>query len=389
MHVQAPEGTLARGIRAVLGLCLISLLAGCTTPPLESARANYYAGRFAPADQNLAAIPADDKDEVLYLMERGMIRYSLADYENSARDWRAAAEQAERLETYSVSQGAASMIVNDRMLSFRGMPFERTLLYAFLAKDYWAMTNWDFAAICGRNIIKQLENLDGFPDVPYGRYLAGVTMEMINDEGNAAIQYKAAARQLPRLIIDEDSGQFGPANAWPPPPKTQNLPGELICFVAIGRATAGLDAAAPAPETDAPYAEIFVETNCLGRTYAFANTDDLMRRTRQRLATIQLAKDAARIGAKIAIAESVKSQNDTLGALAYLILFAMETPDTRRWETLPLWLEIARVPCPAQLTGYTIHVKNASGATLATRTITAPILRRGNLFISFCRDVGE
>ena len=56
MHVQAPAGTLALGIRAVLGLGLIGLLAGCTTPPLESARANFYLGRFAQADQNLAKL---------------------------------------------------------------------------------------------------------------------------------------------------------------------------------------------------------------------------------------------------------------------------------------------------------------------------------------------
>ena len=52
---------------AVLAVCLAGFLAGCASPPLQSARANFYAGRFEQANTNLAAIPKDDKDEILYL----------------------------------------------------------------------------------------------------------------------------------------------------------------------------------------------------------------------------------------------------------------------------------------------------------------------------------
>jgi len=114
-----------------------------------------------------------------------------------------------KLDTYSLSKGVSSLIVNDRMLSFRGMPFERTLMYAFLAKDYLADSNWDYAAICARNIIKKLEALDGFPDIAYGRYMAGFCLELIYDEGNAAIQYRAAARLLTsNVLIDPLSGRY-------------------------------------------------------------------------------------------------------------------------------------------------------------------------------------
>jgi len=95
-----------------------------------------------------------------------------------------------------------------------------------------------------------------------------------------------------------------------------------------------------------------------------------------------------RIATKIAIAEAVKQQNDAMGALVWLALFAMEAPDTRCWETLPLWLEVARVPCPADLKSYTVVFKSANGALLGKKVITTPLSRRGNTFISFCRHVG-
>jgi len=54
---------------------------------------------------------------------------------------------------------------------------------------------------------------------------------------------------------------------------------------------------------------------------------------------------------------------------------------------LPLWLEVARVTCPAGLKNYKVVFKTSSGVTLKSKIITAPIARRGNIFISFCRDV--
>lgn len=380
---------------AVLAVCLAGFLAGCASPPLQSARANFYAGRFEQANTNLATIPKDDKDEILYLMERGMIRQNLGQYEDSALDWRRAGDLDAHLDTYSLSQGVSSLIVNDRTLSFRGMPFERTLMYAFLAKDYLAASNWDYAAICARNIIKKLEALDGFPDIAYGRYMAGFCLELINDEGNATIQYRAAERLLTsNVLIDPLSGDIMPttnvvkATMSIAKAALQTEPAELVCFITLGRLPVG-EIYGNFYSQFPPYAEIYCNDEYLGRSYPFANTAALMGASQRRLAAMQLAKDATRIATKIAISEAVKQQNDALGALVWLALFAMEAPDTRCWETLPLWLEVARVPCPANLKSYTVVFKSAAGAPLGSKVITAPIARRGHTFISFCRDAGQ
>lgn len=381
----------------LLFVFIIATLAGCSTPRLKTARANFYAGSFKQADKDLDEIPEGNKDEVLFLMERGMIRHCMQDYEPGSADWRKAGEIDKRLETYSLSRGASSLLTNDRMLPFRGMPFERTLLFSYLAMNYFALYNWDYAAISGRNIIEKLEDLNGFPDTPFSRYIAGFCMEMIDDYGNAAIQYKAASSLLTNLTINAETGHISPSittnHALSSSDNTSASSGrnkyELVCFISIGRIPAGQ--VSPGRfnrlEGRAPYAEIYCNGIYLGRSYPFGNTADLLQDSKKRLAAIQLAKDVARIAAKEAISVSLQNQNKTIGIIARIFLFAFETPDTRRWETLPLWLEIARVPCPAELTCFKVVFKSPSGHTTRTKMITTPISRHGNVYISFCRDI--
>lgn len=400
MHLALPAGTCSAWIRWLAILLLVVTAAGCASPPLQTARANFYVGRFSQANENLKDVPTDDKDAALYLMERGMIRHSQKDYDGSSADWREAAEIIRLLETYSVSRGVGSLLSSDMLLSFRGMPFERTMIYTFLAKNYFAQYNWDYAAISARNIIRHVEDLDGFPDIPYSRYMAGFCMEMIDDEGNAAIQYKIASQLLGtnNFYIDEDTGDIYPLSPAATNALTvtvSNLQGELVCFVSLGRMPVAETPAFYASYSSqlAPYAEFYVTNSVsniyLGRSYPFANTAELMQLSKKRMAAIQLAKDATRIALKVVIAETLADQNEFAGLLAWMILFAMERPDTRAWETLPLWLEIARVPCPADLSSFNIVFRTAHGTRVGEKTVTNPIVRRGPVFISFCRDIDQ
>jgi len=378
---------------AVFALAAV-LTAGCSSVSIEKARANFYAGRFVQANENLKDIPSGDKDEVLLLSERGMIRQTLHLYDDSNKDWREATEINERLAKYSFSKETASLLVNDSVLTYRGMPFERTLIYTFLAKNYLGQYNWDYAAICARNIISHLENPNGFPDIPYSRYMAGFCLEMINDKGNAAIQYRTAAKIMDNMSIDPDSGKIssvssnisaGAQTNTLPVITSGQEPCELVCFIGIGKMPKWCQSEY---EFDmAPFAEIYSEDKYLGRCYPFANTAELMVNSKKRLAVLQAAKDVTRVVVKEIISESVESQNQALGSITRLILFSLEQPDTRCWETLPLWLEVARVPCPPNLKSYKVVFKTSNGVALKSKIIEAPIARRGNIFISFCRDL--
>jgi hypothetical protein len=105
------------------------------------------------------------------------------------------------------------------------------------------------------------------------------------------------------------------------------------------------------------------------------------------MAALKTAKTVGRIVVKEVIAGSVAKQDSLLGQLLRLALYAAEVPDTRRWETLPLSLQVGRVPCPPDLTHYTLVFRDGAGRTIHARTVAAPLARRDRTFVSFAREL--
>jgi hypothetical protein len=332
-------------------------------------------------------IPMSDKDTVLYLMERGMISQAAGAYEDSTHDWLRAVQRNDYLEAYSLSRGAVSLVSNDRALPFRGAPYERTLMRAFMAKNFMADAKWDDAAVEARNVIAAQEDLNGFPDDAYSRYLAGFCMELIDDLSGARLQYQVASQLVDSVMIDPSTGRLG-------------LPGEaglriddgetheLICFIGIGGSATRSRRYGPYIDSTM-YAALLHEGRVLGRSYTLSELPRLRGATLDRLNNLQAAKEVARIAVKESIAHAVDNNDEALGELIHFLLFAMEIPDDRQWATLPTLLQVARVTCPASLDAFTVEFRSSRGQTFATRTVRAPLARRRNTFVSFCRYPGN
>ena len=374
---------------------------GCATPALDSARHNFYAGKYDKANETLdeAGVPA--KDKVLFLMERGTVRLASGKYETSARDYIDASDELEKLETYSVSKGAASWVANDTVEDFRGTPYERTLLHAFTAKDHLATANWDDAAVEARRIIKSLDSKvrGDYPEDAYSRYMAGFCLEMIDDDSNAALQYRRASALLSGTRVDENTGHLLPvpastnaadASAQPETSSEKPWPHELVCFVLLGRSARATDVWRENWQPGQPmYAEIVHQGKVLGRSYNLADTVELAFTTDQIEAVRKMIKTVGRVMVKEAIADSIeRNNNELLGELVRFVLIGlMERPDLRRWETLPRWLQVARLPCPPDLGSFDVVLKTFNGVTVRTIHVDKPITRRRNTFVSFCRDI--
>lgn len=385
-----------------VGLVVLTalILCGCSTPALDSARHNFYAGKYEKANETLDSAKVPSNDSVLFNMERGTVRLFSGQYETSARDYIAAASELERLETYSVSKGTATWVVNDTVQDFRGTPYERTLLHAFTAKDHLAMANWDDAAVEARRIIKSLDPSvrKDYPEDAYSRYMAGFCLEMIDDDSNAALQYQRASARLSGIKVDENTGHIipladtnsPPTQAALPPAEEKPWPQELVCFVLLGRSARGSDVWGENWKPGQPmYAEIHYNGALLGRSYNLADTVDLAYTTDQIEAVRKMIKTVGRIMVKEAIADSLEaSDNQLLADLTRFVLIGlMERPDVRRWETLPRWLQVARVPCPPDLSSFDVVLKTFNGVTIRTIHVEQPITRRRNIFVSFCRDI--
>jgi len=370
---------------------LIALLCSCSTSHLAIARQNFFAGRFDKARANLGdQLPA--RDRVLVLMERGTILQAAGRFEESARDYIEAAEIIGDLETYSISKGAASLVINDAVQDFRGTPFERTLLHSMTALDHLAMGNWENAAVEARRIIMSLDKelIGDFPQDAFSRYLAGFCLEMVDDYSNARLQYRLASQYSRGCPVDQRTGRILPRStnvaveSCAPPGEC-----ELVFFALLGRSpTAYQVVNGRIPDMAPPYVEVLADGKYLGRSCVLGDVGWLAAVTEQKLALLKAGKTAARVVVKETLARSVarNTDSDALGDLTRLVLIGLlETPDMRRWETLPRWLEVARVAAPCQIGRIEVRVRSAAGQLLKSFCLQTPIRRRRSLMVSFFR----
>ena len=371
-----------RSIRALPAAAAL-LLAGCVGPRLDSARTAFYAGRPAEAAQMLADVKTNNRDRVLVLMERGTMRMAAGDYAGSVADFIQAHDELERMTTIQVAQDTTSMVINDTVQDFTGEPYERTLMHVLASHDHRAAGNWENAAVEARRTLNTLEpKVRGdYPDVAYARYVAGFCLQMVDDDSNAALQFRKAAELAPGVAIDDRTGRLGGAGA-------ETWTNELVCFILLG----GMRGTAIRPAghlVDKPlHAEIRAGGQLLGRSHNLSDALDLAFTTEQKQAAKKLAKTAARVAVKETVAYQIERENEVLGELVRLILIGLfEQPDTRRWETLPRWLQVARVPCPADLSSFDVDIKNSAGATVRHLTVTQPLTHRHRTFVSVVRDL--
>jgi hypothetical protein len=164
---------------------------------------------------------------------------------------------------------------------------------------------------------------------------------------------------------------------------------ELVCFILLGRSPTmrelgGQDTYSFFP----PHIQIYAEDRYLGDATVLTSIYELAMSTWNLEAPARIAKTAARIAAKEVLASAIDEQDAALGALTRIILIGMmERPDFRRWETLPRWLAVARLSCPADLSSFDVRFQGGRGGSGSVIHVQQPLLRRGNVFFSFVRDL--
>ncbi len=379
------------GLRCAALPLTAALLAGCATVPLDAARSYYSSGRADRAEELLAReIPADDRDRVLLLMERGMVRHVLGRYEESSRDWIDAAERIAELETYSLSRGAGSLVLNDEIQFYRGVPFEWSLLHALTALNHFQLGRWDEAGVEARRLVEVLERSEqyGFPPDAFSAYVAAVALELADDPSNAALLYRRAATSAPPGIVVSEQGWIAPAPPdstgshaqMPVPRSAPSAVGELICFALLGQRNP--------PDASTSHVEVRVDGRTLGRSYMLGDTHQLAVATDQRLAALRAAKTATRLVIKEVIVQSVEHNTDSpaLAALLRWLLWSLETPDTRAWDTLPRFLHAARMSCPTSWNRAEIRFISPSRAVVRTIEVERPPHRRGYTWVLVVND---
>lgn len=386
-----------RGALRGLARCLPAValgLAGCQTAPLDSARVRFQRGQVEAAAQALSTNEAAGKDRVLFWMERGTLRQAAADYPGSSRDFVAASDRLDELETYSLSKGAASLLVNDTVQDFKGVPYERTFLHAMTALNHYSEGRWDDAAVEARRILYTLDPVrrGNYPEDAFSRYVAGFAFEMTDDPSNAALQYRLAAARSEPVRVDDRTGRMelppepGAAETGVgPPPAARGT--ELVVFVLLGDNLIEPSQMAGSGRRG-DYAEIRMGDRVLGRSYPLADTVPLYSETARLEALRKAMKTGSRLVLKEILAETAEhyTGSEDAGTLVRLILFGLlERRDLRRWETLPMSFQVARVPCPPDLEAFDVVIRSKFGGGIRTVSVRAPLHRRRTTWVSVVR----
>jgi len=379
---------ISRLLAVAMGVCLLT---SCATHDLPDARSAFYQGDYGRAINEIGDEGIDGKDSVLVLMERGTIYQAVGEYEKSSMDFIQANDILDILETYSVSEGMGSWVANDTVYSFEGASFEQTMLHSMTALNHLAMNNWADGGVEARRILHSLrpdERGEEYPDDPFSRYLAGFILEMTGDLPNAKVQYMLADELLPDLRINEMGGIGHDIEDIV---KENPDERELVCFFLLGRSptTRELRGRFDSPFSP-PRIQVYSEGRYLGDASILSSVHSLAFTTWHLDAPARIAKMAARIAAKETIARSIEKQDQALGALARIVLIGMlERPDFRRWETLPRWLAVARVPYSGELLSLDIRLQGSNFGVGRSFSVQRPLVQRGNILFSFVRDLPE
>ena len=399
LHVK-PEDLLSDGRMQILRRCLnvitgvvaasvvILFMSGCSTPTLDRARTAYYAGDPDAALVHLDGVDIPDRDRILFLMERGTIYQAAGKLPESAHDYNEAHDLMVQMDTLSVSRGVSSLVANDNMLNFYGYPFERSYLHVLSAMTYMAQGDWQGAGVEGRRLIDRLtsEDVKDYPEDAFSRYMAGLCMEMVDDMSNARVEYRKASALSATLDIS-DTGKIslgkGDLSAGFKGGAASVGVGdhELICIIMTGR-VADYSSGIAHDGGHAPAIGVKYNDQMLGYAYNMVNLSHVAALSEQQVILKNGVKTTGRVVGKWMVADAVAQQNEWAGLATWIILFMLEQPDFRHWETLPRYIHVGRMSCPDGVDSITLSV---NGGFKKTVRLSSPVTQHGVLFLTFDR----
>ncbi|HEX2613109.1 MAG TPA: hypothetical protein VHO02_05925 [Fibrobacteria bacterium] len=132
---------------------------------------------------------------LLYEMDLGLLYHYAGRYDSSIVFLARAADTYESLYTRSVTNEAASLLVNDNVRPYRGRPYEVMWLRVFQAFNYLALGDLDGARVEMRQAQllvdeyrrKAGNDKDGYRDDPLYRGIAALVYEALGERDDAAI----------------------------------------------------------------------------------------------------------------------------------------------------------------------------------------------------------
>jgi len=166
-----------------------------------------------------------ERNAVLYYLDKGIISHFAGRCKESNRNLFQAESIMDELYTKSISKEAASFVISDNTVPYRGEDFEMAMVNLFLALNYAELGDWEDAVVEARKVDSKLNLINSqyqegkenvYREDGFIRFLMGVFYEAEQEINDAFISY----RNSEEIYSEDYLPNYGVA---PPPILIENL----------------------------------------------------------------------------------------------------------------------------------------------------------------------
>jgi len=209
-------------IRIMSAALIISVFVSCSSKnynqEMKVSEETFYKGQYLEAARMLLPnVNSAGKDELLFMMECGLMLHTGGDYETSNKLLLKAGKLAQVI-PISVTQQAASFLTNDTNANYRGEDFEKVLIHVYAGINFLMLNKADEARVEFKVVNDELAKIKSesgeakYKQNLMAKYLTAIAFEIIGDKDNdtrdiefAYIEYKQIHELSPGLsLVKED-----------------------------------------------------------------------------------------------------------------------------------------------------------------------------------------
>jgi hypothetical protein len=142
-----------------------------------------------------------ERNAVLYYLDKGIISHFAGRFKDSNRSFFKAESLMDELYTKSISKEAASFVISDNTVPYRGEDFEMAMVNLFLALNYAGLGSWEDAVVEARKVDAKLNLINSkyeegkknvYKEDGFIRFLMGVFYDAEDEINDAFISYRNA-----------------------------------------------------------------------------------------------------------------------------------------------------------------------------------------------------
>lgn len=160
--------------KVLLLVVFVGFITGCGSQKLmngqKQMRTSFQSGNYERADFIADSLKEneiyEEKDRVLYALEKGTINYFKGDYEQSIESFSNAEEYIDQFFSKSIKTGIGAFLSNDTQLNYNGEVYEDVYLNGLKSLSYLKLNDFQGAMVEARRITEKLEQAEQ----KYGKY---------------------------------------------------------------------------------------------------------------------------------------------------------------------------------------------------------------------------